>query len=96
MATYSSTLAWKVPGTEATWHPVAHGLQRVGLDWVTEHEAKSGLCDTLLRTYVLLLMAQLESDQEGLQLGLQSKEKINFSLTEKLKIIKMKYQTPRD
>ena len=35
MASYSSTLAWKIPGTEETWGLQSMGSLRVGHDWVT-------------------------------------------------------------
>ena len=37
MATHSSTLAWKIPGTEKPGGLQSVGSQRVGHDWVTEH-----------------------------------------------------------
>ena len=33
MATHSSVLAWKIPGTEEPGGPLSMGLQRVGHDW---------------------------------------------------------------
>ena len=35
MAIHSSTLAWKIPGTEEPDRLQSMGLQRVGHDWVT-------------------------------------------------------------
>ena len=32
MATYSSTLAWKIPGTEGAWRVTVHGVTRVRHD----------------------------------------------------------------
>ena len=37
MATHSSILAWRIPGTEEPGRPQYMGLQRVGHDWATEH-----------------------------------------------------------
>ena len=37
MATHSSILAWKIPGTEEPGGLQSVGSQRVGHDWVTEH-----------------------------------------------------------
>ena len=37
IATYSSTLAWKIPWTEEPGRLQSMGLQRVGHDWVTSH-----------------------------------------------------------
>ena len=37
MATYSSTLAWKIPWTEDPGRPQFMGSQRVGHDWETSH-----------------------------------------------------------
>ena len=46
MATYSSILAWKIPGTEETGGLLLKGSQRVGHDWVTEgkHTRWKGTC----------------------------------------------------
>ena len=38
MATYSSTLAWKIPWTEEPGRLESMGLQRVGHDWATSQE----------------------------------------------------------
>ena len=37
MATHSSILAWRIPGTEESGGLQSMGLQRVGHDWVTKH-----------------------------------------------------------
>ena len=38
MATHSSILAWEIPWTEEPGGLQAMGLQRLGRDWVTEHQ----------------------------------------------------------
>ena len=37
MATHSSILAWKIPGTEEPGGLQSAGSEGVGHDWVTEH-----------------------------------------------------------
>jgi len=37
MATHSSILAWRIPGTEEPGGLQSMGLQRVGYDWATKH-----------------------------------------------------------
>ena len=38
MATYSNTLAWKIPWTEEPWWATVMGLQRVRHELVTKHQ----------------------------------------------------------
>ena len=38
MATHSSILAWRIPMDRGTWPATVHGLQRVGINLVTEHQ----------------------------------------------------------
>ena len=40
MATHSSILAWKIPGTEEPGSQQSMGLQRVGHDWTTNKQTE--------------------------------------------------------
>ena len=47
MAIHSSTISWKIPGTEEPGRLQAMGLQRVGHDWVTSLSFKGGKSQSL-------------------------------------------------
>ena len=38
LVTHSSILAWRIPMDRGTWPATVHGLQRVGINLVTEHQ----------------------------------------------------------
>ena len=48
MATHSSFLAWRIPWTEEPGRLQSMGLQRVGHDWVTEHEHRDSILGNVL------------------------------------------------
>ena len=49
MATHSSTLAWRIPGTEESGGlHVVHGDHRVGHDWAAKHKYKSDLLQKII------------------------------------------------
>ena len=70
MATHSSTLAWRIPGTEEPGGLPSMGLHKVGHDWsdlaaaaasLYNHECKNDLCIKLI-IWIFLTIEKTESN----------------------------------